>query len=110
MAKRVRKQDELAGDENIQLVIDGLSALFKSLTDGLHGDGEHSSVVQEVCRVGTALSVALGEQRQRTKARHRELAAIPIEMIVAHLKTLPDEARRDVCRDVLGTDNEEGIL
>lgn len=76
----------------------------------LRGDGEHPATVGNLARISTALISAAAEMRQHEKRRADAVSSIPLDQIVAYLRTLPDVKRRDVCRDVLGSDDELPLL
>jgi len=75
-----------------------------------HGDGEHQSTIGDIARVATALTTTCAELRQHAKAAARAIADIPLEQLLAHIKTLPEQVRQDFCRDVLGSDDQEPLL
>lgn len=113
MAKPKRIAAEAAPydtESRLRMVADGLSETFESLTSALHGNGEHGSQVADIARISTALTTALAELRQHTKARARELSTVPIDQIVTYLKGLPERTREDICREVSGSDDEEPLL
>ena len=57
-----------------------------------------------------ALVSAETERRQRQKAEVKAIASIPLDKVVEYLKSLPETQRNDLCREVLGTDNEDPLL
>lgn len=94
----------------LRMVADGLSATFESLTADLHGNGEHPSAVSDIARIGTALTTTLAELRQHAKIAGRAIESIPIERIVAHLKTLDSEQRGRVCREISDDEDTRSVL
>jgi hypothetical protein len=52
----------------------------------------------------------MNELRQQAKQALREVSKIPLDTIIAYLKTLPDEAREGIVRDLTGSDAEEPLL
>jgi hypothetical protein len=51
-----------------------------------------------------------GERRQRAKQEVRTVASIPLDQIIAYLKTLPVDVRDALCRQVNGDGDDEGLL
>lgn len=76
----------------------------------LHGDGEHSSTIQELARISVALTGVCAELRQHSKAAQRQLDSFPIAALVERLKGLPDEDRDRIRRELGGEKDEESLL
>lgn len=93
----------LATREKLQEMLDSVEALGE-------GEGIHDSTVKQVCRLSQAISANAAQLRQYEKTRKRAVASIPLEQIVAHLKTLPQTKRDEVCRAVSGADDDKALL
>lgn len=109
MSKTKQKRPELAGydiEGRLRMIADGLSETFEAL----RGGGEHPSAIADIARIATSLTATLGELRQNAKAVRRELALVPHDELVAYLRGLPEDERRDLCREVLGSDDMEPVL
>ena len=65
---------------------------------------------REVARLSESLASIAHQARQSAKQATRELRAIPLEQIVQYLKTLPEEERADISRELAGVNDEEGLL
>ena len=85
---------------------------LRTALDGfeLHGDGEHHAVLADLARISTALTSTCAELRQHSKAATREIAKIPLDLLVEYLKTLPDEKRIEVARQITNADAGEALL
>ncbi len=92
----------------LQAVAEKLREILDSMKT--HGDGEHPAVVADIARISVALTTTCAELRQSAKARVREISTIPIDQIVAYLRTLPMETRLDIARDLTGADADQGLL
>lgn len=65
---------------------------------------------REVARLSEAMASIAHQARQASKQTTRELRAIPVDQIVAFLKTLPEEQRVDIGRELAGFNDEESLL
>lgn len=110
MAKTNHKSSNYDTEAKLREVVDGLSATFQSLTDNLHGEGEHPSVVADIARIGTALTSALAELRQHAKADRRALASFSVDQILDHLRTLPITERLEIAETLSGARDGEALL
>lgn len=92
----------------LRATADKLKALLDSLE--LSENGQHGSVIRDVARISGALTATCAELRQAEKARVREVSKIPLETVIDHLKTLPDDKRERVIAALSGVDEETSLL
>lgn len=85
-----------------------LQGVLKAMETG--EEGSHPSIVSDIARISTALTTTCAELRQCAKARAREISTIPIDQIIAFLRTFSDERRADIAREITGADDGEGLL
>lgn len=71
---------------------------------------EVEALVKNKSRLGAVISQIHAQLRQREKATERAAKTIPLEMIVAHLKTLDAEKRKHICAEIMGVDDEGPVL
>lgn len=70
-------------------------------------DRDMAMATAALCR---ALVSSEGERRQQAKMALREVATIPLEQILAYLRTLAPSIRADIARDLTNADAEEPLL
>ena len=87
-----------------------MSKMYSEESKKKMGDGEHKSTVMDLTALGRELVRACDSLRQFEKATERAVASIPLELVIAHLKTLDLEKRQHLCMEILGEDDERGIL
>lgn len=70
-------------------------------------DRDMAMATAALCR---ALVSSEGERRQQAKMALREVASIPLEQVLAYLRTLAPSIRADLARDLTNADAEEPLL
>lgn len=88
------------------------AAKLREALDGfeLHGKGEHPAVMADLARLATALTTVNAEIRQAKKAVVREVSKIPLDALIAYLKSLPKDTKDGVVLEMTGADAMEGLL
>lgn len=92
----------------LRATADKLRGMLESIET--HGGGEHGSTIRDVARISVALTATCAELRQHAKAAVREIAKIPLDQVVSYLKSLPEQQRIDIARELTNEDAEEPVL
>lgn len=104
--KQATAATEPAADESEAALLGQLAAI----NDAQAGRGFDPEISMACAAITRALTGVRSEHRQHAKALRRELATVPHDEVVAYLRSLPEDKRRDVCREVLGSDDDEPLL
>lgn len=97
-------------EAKLRMLADGFSDTFATILGSLNKDGVHEWTLKQLARTGTALTSTLAELRQHAKASARAIESLPVEQLVARLKTLDPDQRRNVCRELMEEDAEGPVL
>ena len=102
-AERVRV-DTVTSEIEAQLAV--IARRRATLADG-EMDAEMSAAAASL---GKVLLAGSAERRQQQKTAAREVAAIPLDELIEHLRSLPLGARMDIARQLTGADDLEPLL
>lgn len=89
---------------------ESLLGQLRAINSAQEGRGFDPEISMACAAVSRALTSVRSEQRQHAKAERRAIKDIPLDQIVAHLRSLPESKRRAVCSDILGLDDAEPLL
>ena len=74
------------------------------------GIGFDRDMAMATAALGRVLVSYESERRQKSKAAIREVASIPLERVIAYLKSLPMSARAEIARDITDSDAEAPLI
>lgn len=91
--------------------IELIEACIESLTEHLATSKTYSKdLASHLAWLTAQIVPVMAELRQQDKAVVREVARIPLEAIITHLKTLPESRRAEIAAELTGADAEEPLL
>ena len=94
--------------ESLQALASSLQALYDGVET--HGSGEHAATIAAATALSREIRGVHGELRQLAKAEARAVESIPLDKVVAYLRTLPMKQRAQIAREVSGEQDEDGLL
>lgn len=95
---------------SIELIETVIEQLRKRIEGFVTPDDYDQALVSHLAWLTAQTVPVMAELRQQQKAAIREVSKIPLETVIAFLKTLRDDVRESVARDITNADAEEPLL
>ena len=100
MTDKPPKSDVFDSDLLVEDCARLLHSLIASLQDGLHGEGEHSAVVADICRATTSAAAVAAEIRARQKLAAAQRDALKPAMVLEWFRVQPRDVQLHLQREL----------
>jgi hypothetical protein len=105
------KPEPFDTDAMLREAAEVLEELIVSLHNGMHGDGEHSAIVADICRVTTAAATVAGELRARQKMVAKERDSLKPAAVMEWARRQSPSVRLHIMRELSASmDGDESVL